>query len=155
MPDTQLLASLETDIETCTRLTELLEQEFVALNERRLDELQALLADKQPLLESLAQHASQRSQILLEQGQSADADGFAALASQSPLRERLQDAHQRLHGLMEKCQTANLRNGRLIRTNQVSIGKALNIIRGSDGPALYDSSGSTAYKGMQRSFTRA
>ncbi len=155
MPDTQLLALLDADIEICTRLAELLEQEFAALNERRLADLQQLLAEKQPLLETLGRHASQRSQILQQHGQTADAAGFAALASQSAAAERLQDSHARLHTLMERCQTANLRNGRLIRTNQISVGNALNIIRGNDGPSLYDSSGSTAYKGMQRSFTRA
>lgn len=155
MPDTQLLRLLDADIETCKRLSELLEQEFTALNERQLEALQLLLAEKQPLLETLHQHASQRSQILLQCGQTADAAGFAALAGQSPDARRLQDSHSQLHQLMEQCQAANLRNGRLIRTNQVSVGNALNIIRGNDGPSLYNSSGSTAYQGMQRSFTRA
>lgn len=155
MPDTQLLTLLDTDIEACTRLTELLEQEFSALNERRLEELQELLNKKQPILDSLAQNASLRSQILQQHGQSADAEGFAAFAGRSNLSANLQSSHQRLHELMEQCQTANLRNGRLIRTNQLSVGNALSILRGNDGPSLYDSSGSTAHKGMQRSFTRA
>lgn len=155
MPDTTLLSLLDADIETCTHLADLLEQEFVALNERHLEELQQLLAKKQPLLESLSQNASKRSQILVRQSHSADAAGFAALANASSLSSQLLDSHNRLQSLMEQCQAANLRNGRLIRTNQVTVGKALDIIRNNDGPSLYDSSGSTAHKGGQRSFTRA
>lgn len=155
MPDKQLLDLLSTDIDTCTRLLELLEQEFTALNERKLDTLQQLLGDKQPLLDSLARHAGQRSQLLAQQGFAADSQGFAGFIAGNPRAAALQTAHDRLQQLMEQCQTANLRNGRLIRTNQVSVGNALNIIRGSDGPSLYDSTGSTAYKGAQRTFTRA
>ena len=77
------------------------------------------------------------------------------MASQLPHTNLLMASHDRLRQLMEQCQEANLRNGRLIRTNQVNVGKALDIIRNNDGPSLYDSSGSTAYKGTQRSFTRA
>lgn len=155
MSDTELLHLLDSDIETCTRLAGLLEQEFTALNERSLEVLQQLLSEKQPLLESLGRHATRRSQILAQAGLPADANGFSTFASRSSQSAQLQASHTRLHALMEQCQTANLRNGRLIRTNQVSVGSALNIIRGNDGPSLYDSSGSTAYKGMQRSFTRA
>lgn len=155
MPDTELLNLLDADIETCTRLLELLEQEFAALNERSLEALQQLLTDKQPLLDILNQHAGKRSRFLVARGHTADAAGFLAMASQTPAAGQLQASHDRLHTLMEQCQAANLRNGRLIRANQVSVGNALNIIRGNDGPSLYDRSGSTAYRGSQRSFTRA
>lgn len=155
MPDTALLNLLDADIETCTNLADLLEQEFVALSERNLEELQHLLTQKQPLLEQLARNSNKRSQTLTSQGYSADSAGFSAMASQLPHTNLLMVSHDRLRQLMEQCQEANLRNGRLIRTNQVNVGKALDIIRNNDGPSLYDSSGSTAYKGTQRSFTRA
>lgn len=155
MPDTELLSLLTADIETCKRLVELLDQEYSALGERKLEQLEQLLAEKQPLLQMLAQNANKRSQLLNARGLSADAQGFQALASQLPGQEQLLSCHEQLQQLMEACQTANLRNGRLIRINQVSVGSALNILRGNDGPSLYDSSGSTAYKGTQRTFTRA
>ena len=155
MVDTELLNLLNTDIATCSQLLEILEQEFAALNERHLEELQQLLADKQPLLESLNRHATQRSQILVRQGQQANAAGFNNLASQSPHAQQLLASHTQLYQLMEQCQAANLRNGRLIRTSQVNVGNALNIIRGHDGPSLYDRSGTTASQGTHRSFTRA
>lgn len=155
MPDATLLNLLHADIDACTHLANLLEQEFSALSERNLEELQQLLTQKQPLLEGLAHHSNQRSQILISQGYTADSAGFTAYAQQTPLSSQLLESHDHLHQLMQQCQEANLRNGRLIRTNQVNVGKALDIMRNHDGPSLYDSTGSTANKGMQRSYTRA
>lgn len=153
--DTRLLELLSTDIQSCTDLLALLEQEFAALNERQLDVLQGLLDKKQPLLSSLNQNAQERSNLLVQQQVTPDAEGFAAFSQQSAQREQLTQQHDQLHALLEQCQAANLRNGRLIRTNQVGVGTALNIIRGNNEPSLYDRSGSTAGKGTQRSFTRA
>ncbi|MFO6385507.1 flagellar export chaperone FlgN, partial [Pseudomonas aeruginosa] len=52
--------------------------------------------------------------------------------------------------LLERCQQANLRNGRIIRANQASTGSLLNILRGQDAPSLYDSRGGTASSSRQR-----
>ena len=136
MADTELLNLIETDINTCRQLLETLDLEFTALGERHIEQLQQLLQSKQPLLESLARNANRRTAILREHGHEASAEGFMA-------------------ALMETCQAANIRNGRLIRTNQVGVGSALNILRGNDGPALYNRSGSTTSSGSNRTYTRA
>lgn len=157
MPETKLLELLETDINNSQQLFELLEQEFAALNERKLETLQQLLDKKQPLLIQLNNNAGQRSSILTKQGYSADSQGFLQLASTSALQEQLQQAHARLNELIESCQNANMRNGRLIRANQTSVNAALKIIRGGDQneTSLYDKSGSTANKSHLRTFTKA
>ncbi len=156
MPDAKLLELLETDISTSEQLMELLEQEFAALNERKLEQLQQLLDKKQPLLAQLNNNAGQRSTLLRQQGFSADAQGFAQLASQSAAGPQLKQLHDSLNKLIERCQNANMRNGRLIRTNQLSVNSALNIIRGGNNePSLYDKSGSTANKNSLRTFTKA
>lgn len=155
MADTELLHLLETDIETCRQLLETLDLEFTALGERQLDQLQTLLQSKQPLLESIARNANRRTAILREHGHEASGEGFAAFVSNSPLAATLLEQHQQLASLMDTCQAANIRNGRLIRTQQVGVGSALNILRGNDGPALYNRSGSTISRGTHRTFTRA
>lgn len=155
MPDTRLLELLDTDINSCTELLEILEQEFSALNERKLEKLQALLDSKQPLLISLNQHAKERSSLLQRNGLTADMNGFQQFAQSSTHSAKLLQQHSTLNELIEQCQAANLRNGRLIRANQISVGAALNIIRGNNEPSLYDKSGSTAYKNTQRTFTSA
>lgn len=155
MSDTRILELLKTDIECCTTLLETLEQEFTALNERNLEQLQKLLDSKHPKLVQLNQNAGERSRYLQKQGLSADLQGFKQFAQNSPLYSELMAQHEQLAQLIEQCQAANLRNGRLIRTNQISVGSALNIIRGNNEPSLYDKSGSTAPKNIRRTFTSA
>lgn len=64
MQDTALLEQLTDDIGIARQLLELINQEFTALGERNLAELEAILAKKQPLLALLGQHGTQRSQWL-------------------------------------------------------------------------------------------
>lgn len=156
MTDTKLLELLSNDIQTCNQLLELLEQEFAALNQRQLDTLQSLLDKKQPLLLGLQQNAAGRAALLQQSGHSNDLAGVQLFAKNSPLSATLLAQYSELGELIEQCQSANLRNGRLIRANQISVGSALNIVRGNHSePALYDKSGSTAYKGTRRPFTSA
>lgn len=156
MTDTQLLELLEQDINISQQLLQMLEQEFAALNERQLEQLQQLLDKKQPLLIQLNQNAGMRSTIMRKHGVSADRQGFEQLAGQSAIGEQLQHSHNTLNDLIERCQNANMRNGRLIRANQTSVNSALNVIRGGNNePSLYDKSGSTGHQGTQRTFTKA
>ena len=60
-----------------------------------------------------------------------------------------------LSALLERCQAANLRNGRLIRSSQASANSMLSILRGNETPSLYDSRGSAARIGQQRPLSQA
>lgn len=155
MSDQRLLELIDQDIKHSTGLAELLQQEFDALNQRNLEALQKLLEDKQPLLLQLSKNSKERSDILRQHGLESDAKGFSLFAQQSQLSDKLTQQHNTLSQLIEQCQEANLRNGRLIRTNQVTVSASLNLLRGNTEPALYDKSGSTAYKNSRRPFTRA
>lgn len=146
---------LTEDIQSAQSLLELMDKEHQALSERKLELLQPMLDEKQLLLSSLAQNANARSQILSRLGLQADANGFRQFASQSSNSADLVQLHDQLEALFNQCQTSNLRNGRLIRANQVSVGQALNVIRGNDSPTLYDRSGSTTAGNSRRTFTRA
>lgn len=155
MHDTTLLELFNDDIGTAERLLELIDNEFQALSERDLPRLQALLTDKQPLLIQLDQHGRTRSQLLRSLQLSADRVGLQALAAQSSQGELLLERGDQLNNLLERCQNANLRNGRLIRSSQASAHSMLNILRGNDTPSLYDSRGSTARIGQQRPLSQA
>ncbi|HEX5842278.1 MAG TPA: flagellar protein FlgN [Pseudomonas sp.] len=155
MHDTTLLELFNDDIGTAERLLELIDNEFQALSERDLPRLQALLTDKQPLLIQLDQHGRTRSQLLRSLQLSADRAGLQALAAQSSQGELLLERGDQLNNLLERCQNANLRNGRLIRSSQASAHSMLNILRGNDTPSLYDSRGSTARIGQQRPLSQA
>jgi flagella synthesis protein FlgN len=155
MHDTALLDLFITDIGTAEQLLELIDAEFQALTERDLPRLDSLLSDKQPLLALLQQHGGERSRLLLAAGLSADRDGLGTLAAGSALGEQLLARSEALSALLQRCQEANLRNGRLIRANQASVGSILGILRGGETPGLYDSRGSAARIAQQRPLSQA
>ena len=155
MADQRILELLLTDISTATQLLEILEQEFIALSERKLETLQVLLAKKQPALRQLEQHSSERSQHLKQNNLPTNKEGLIKLAENSSVGAQLLESSTQLNSLIEQCQEANLRNGRLIRSNQISINSMLNIVRGADAPNLYDKTGSASSSVNQRPFSQA
>jgi flagella synthesis protein FlgN len=155
MHDTSLLELFSKDIGTAEQLLELINTEFQALSDRDLPRLQSILTDKLPLLTLLDQHGRERSQLLASLNLSPDRAGLQALAAQSSQGELLLERGDQLSTLLEHCQTANLRNGRLIRASQASANSMLGILRGNETPSLYDSRGSTARIGQQRPLSQA
>jgi len=155
MHDTALLDLFTTDIGTAEQLLELIDAEFQALSERDLPRLDGLLNDKQPLLALLQQHGNERSRLLQSAGLTADRDGLNALAANSAQGEQLLARSEDLSNLLQRCQEANLRNGRLVRANQASVRSVLGILRGGETPGLYDSRGSAARIAQQRPLSQA
>ncbi|MDM8347701.1 flagellar export chaperone FlgN [Pseudomonas sp. sp1636] len=155
MHETTLLELFTDDIGSAEQLLALIDDEFQALGERDLARLQGILENKQPLLAQLDQHGQARSQLLLSLQLSADHSGLQALAERSSQGAELLERSDQLHRLLERCQTANLRNGRLIRSSQASTSNMLGILRGGETPSLYDSRGSTARIGQQRPLSQA
>lgn len=155
MHDSHFLQQLHDDIGTAQQLLELIQAEFAALGERDLPRLDQILSAKLPLLSQLDQHGRQRSQLLISRQLSADLHGLQQLAAQSTLGAELLARSDELGTLLEQCQSSNLRNGRLIRANQATVGSVLGILRGSETPSLYDSRGSTARIAQQRPLSQA
>jgi flagella synthesis protein FlgN len=155
MTDTSLLHLFTSDIGTAEQLLELIDNEFQALTERDLPRLDGLLNDKQPLLALLQQHGNERSRLLQNAGLTADRDGLRALAAKSAQGEQLLVRSEELSHLLQRCQEANLRNGRLVRANQASVRSVLGILRGGETPGLYDSRGSAARIAQQRPLSQA
>ncbi len=155
MHDRTLLDSLLNDIDSAKQLLELIDSEFDALRERHLNELESILATKKPLLASLGQHASARSQLLTSLNLSADKAGIEAIAARSTLGAELLESLDTLSALLERCQNGNLRNGRLIRANHATNKSLLGILRGGDAPSLYDSRGGAARIHQQRPLSQA
>lgn len=155
MHDTKLLELFINDIGTAEQLLELIDTEFQALSDRDLPRLQSILTDKLPLLTLLDQHGKERSQLLTSLNLSPDRSGLQALAAQSEQGSLLLERGDQLSALLERCQAANLRNGRLIRSSQASANSMLSILRGNETPSLYDSRGSAARIGQQRPLSQA
>jgi flagella synthesis protein FlgN len=155
MHDIKLLELFSNDIGTAEQLLELIDTEFQALSDRDLPRLQSILSEKLPLLTLLDQHGRERSQVLANLNLSTDRAGLQALATQSSQGELLLERGDQLNTLLERCQSANLRNGRLIRSSQASANSMLSILRGNETPSLYDSRGSAARIGQQRPLSQA
>jgi flagella synthesis protein FlgN len=155
MHDTKLLELFTLDIGTAEQLLKLIDTEFQALSDRDLPHLQNILTDKLPLLSVLDQHSKQRSQLLASLNLSADRAGLQSLAAQSSQGDLLLERGDELNTLLERCQAANLRNGRLIRSSQASAHSMLGILRGNETPSLYDSRGSAARISQQRPLSQA
>lgn len=139
-----LLTSFNDDISHAKRLLALLDEEFEALKHRQLDVLQNILAEKQPLLSLLNQHAEARNRLLKSLNLSTDRMGMQAYACQIDQPDALMSNVDNLSELLAQCQSANLRNGKLIRANQTSSNRLLGILRGGEPTSLYDSRGSKA-----------
>ena len=155
MLDTTLLHLFTSDIGIAERLLELIDDEFLALSERDLTRLDSLLGEKQPLLSQLQQHGTERSKLLRSAGLSADREGLHSLAARSSLGTELLSRSEELSALLQRCQDANLRNGRLIRTNKAAVSHLLGLLRGNDTPSLYDSRGTTARIAQHRPLSQA
>lgn len=155
MHDTSLLHLFTSDIGTAEHLLELIDAEFQALGERDLTRLDKLLGDKHPLLAQLQQHGNERSQLLRSAGLSADREGLTALAARSTIGAELLARSEELSALLQRCQDANLRNGRLIRANKATVSNLLGILRGGETPGLYDSRGGAARIAQHRPLSQA
>ncbi|KAF1052618.1 MAG: hypothetical protein GAK43_01837 [Stenotrophomonas maltophilia] len=155
MPNANLLSLFTDDIGTAERLLKLLEEEFGALETQDLPRLQTLLDAKMPLLSQLEQHGRQRSAFLRQAGVSQDREGLAQIAASQPEGAQWLEQGDVLAALLERCRQANQRNGRVIRTNQASTGRLLEIIRGQDTPSLYDRRGGATQGNRQRPLSQA
>ena len=155
MHDTSLLELFTNNIGTAEQLLELIDTECQALSDRDLPRLQNILTEKLPLLTLLDQHGKERSQLLASLNLSPDRTGLQALAAQSNQGKLLLERGDQRNALLERCQAANLRNGRLIRSSQASTNSMLGILRGNETPSLYDSRGSAARIGQQRPLSQA
>ncbi|WP_313281636.1 flagella synthesis protein FlgN [Stutzerimonas balearica] len=156
MHDENLLQQLVDDIDTAKQLLELIEHELAALGERNLAELEIILTKKQPLLALLGQHGVERSRMLTERQLSNDRSGLEAFASISSQGDAILARSSELEALLQDCQAANERNGRLIRANQGAVGSLLTILQGSnETPDLYNRRGATARSSQHRPLSQA
>ncbi|MCE4069934.1 MULTISPECIES: flagella synthesis protein FlgN [Pseudomonas] len=149
-----LLSLINGDIEAASTLLQLIDDEYQALQARDLDQLQKLLDGKLPLLQQLEQNGRIRAQALLQAGVSVDREGLAQIA-QATGNPLLPARAEELGALLERCQEANQRNGRIIRSGQASTERTLDILRGQDTPRLYDRYGGSTQGNRQRPLSQA
>lgn len=139
----------------CQQFADLLEQERQALLRQDMDSLQALIAAKTPLINTLsaAQQAIAAHLQQLGKPASLSAGDFIRSLQHAELAER----HTRFLNAAELCQNANLQNARLIRHSQHINGSLLDLLRnqGEVTQSVYDRQGNTSRTGPGRPISRA
>ncbi|MCP8464831.1 flagellar export chaperone FlgN [Pseudomonas sp. ZM23] len=153
MPDA-LLSLINGDIDAAHQLLQLIDDEYQALQARDLAQLQRLLERKVPLLQQLERNGRERTALLQQAGVSVDRQGLAQLAERNGDADVLARGDE-LSALLDQCQEANQRNGRIIRAGQASTGRLLDILRGQDTPNLYDRRGGSTQSSRQRPLSQA
>ena len=156
MQDTEVLQQLTEDVGTAQKLLELMDAEYLALAERNLAGLEALLTQKQALLALLGQHSTLRSQALAKSKLSIDQNGLAAYAAASAVGPSILEQAEQLDKALEACRIANERNGQQIRANQGTVSSMLTLLQGSNqAPDLYDRRGGAAKSSYNRPLSQA
>ena len=133
---------IEGDINACTALLNLLEQEREALKERsqeRLEEILQAKADHLCHLENSAKIRSEWAELYNAGGQSLEEKWHAIIAQQS---SDIATLWHRLKDLLQNCRRENEVNGKILARNQKTFSRIISILRGqSTSTNLYTSKG--------------
>lgn len=133
----------------------LLELEHQALIKRDMAALETLLAEKSPLVTTLAQHDRAIISYCQHAGISPGANLEQHLAATETAE--LLDAYQAFKDALQQCKLANERNARLIRHSQQATAQLLDLLRnqGESSQNIYDSQGLASRGSAQRNLTKA
>lgn len=133
--------------------TALLDLEQQALIDRDMTALEALLSDKSPLVNTLTAH--DRSIVAYCQ-QAGVQPGESLEQHLTTGSEELILSYQGFKEALQRCKSANERNARLVRHNQVATGQLLDLLRnqGESSASIYDSQGLASRSGSARNLTK-
>ena len=135
--------------------TALLDLEHQALVDRDMTALEALLADKAPLITALSQHDQSISSYCQQMGVAAG-ESLEHHLSQHASASLLAD-YRSFKDALQQCQHANDRNARLVRHNQQATGQLLDLLRnqGESSQHVYDNHGLASRSANPRNLTKA
>lgn len=133
------------DIDSCTTLLSLLDEEREALKNRDVDTLERIIREKAQCLTTLEHSAQQRSNIVHDlpaaRQNSADQQTLwkDLLQEKSP---QVLGEWEKLGELIKQCQAENEINGRLLSRNKQVFNRILSIMRGqTQSDNLYTAGG--------------
>ncbi len=136
-----LIQFLDDDIQDLTLLTQVLDEEKNALQSRDLTLLEQNQLQKQHYLQRMEQRA-QAKQSYLERASAPKTPPAFSLLIKVSSNEALKEKWQTVQSLLERCQSANIVNGKIISHSQRRVGKMMDIVRGrTNQPTLYGSEG--------------
>lgn len=136
----KLQRSLETSIRLAHQLEESLLQETRAVEARQPHTLQDVVTGKQTLLHALETETRTQQGLVEAAGEAFSPEGVARLFSKMDDGVVLNDLWQALRQSIERCDTLNQGNARLIDRDRQRVELSMQILRGEEtGPAAtYD-----------------
>lgn len=148
---------INTDIETCNSLLQLMLDEREALKARDTEHLDRIIEAKVDGLQQLEQSAKQRSEWLLEgKPQQALTNEKAWLDIIQAIAPAQEANWLQLREKLKECQEQNEINGKVLTRNQQVYQRVLGILRGQPvGGGLYTQGGSKSNSQWQQSIGEA
>lgn len=125
-------------------LEKLLEQEFDALNQRNIDQLQQLIVQKTDALTLLEENNIARNQLFIQAGITPNKAGLQQYSAQLPETQATTFKSQwsKLEKILHSVNDKNQRNELIISRNSRNLEQLLSILRGQNQKTmLYDQSG--------------
>ena len=141
-PLNELNALTRQGITFLNTLDSLLDQEYQALQERDLEQLQALVEQKTTALLQLEENNQSRNQLFISAGITPDKAGLQEFSSQLADAKSFTDNWSQLEQILLKVNEKNKRNEIVISRNSRNLEQLLSIIRGQNQKnMIYDQSG--------------
>lgn len=141
--------------QNCLAFAVLLDTEQDALIARDMARLEVLLAEKAPLIKILTEHDQLIAQLCNELGVLPGPDLEKWVQAQGS--DAVKQQFQAFKDALERCNSANERNARLVRHNQQATGHLLDLLRnqGESSQHVYDSQGISSRGSNNRSLSKA
>jgi flagellar biosynthesis/type III secretory pathway chaperone len=128
----QFAELLEKDILLAGQLATILDQEYQALSQNGLDELELIATHKKQVVEQIEANTQARVQLLLllkVKNTTQDIEALIASCHQ-PLRAQLTGNWQKLKQILNGCYQQNQINGRIIHISQQTTQQLLGVLYG-------------------------
>ncbi|MCR8921406.1 flagellar protein FlgN [Dasania sp. GY-MA-18] len=149
----ELQATFHKDLPLTSQLHTLLLQERSALESRDYDNIKALLATKNSLVNSLKQQANTRMHALQAAGLQDEASTLKAAEQEAPIVAK---AWRQLAQQWDECQHLNAVNERILQRTRLVVTQTLDLLRGANQQnRLYDPKGMANNNSSGRSITSA
>ncbi|MEE8058878.1 MAG: flagellar protein FlgN, partial [Pseudomonadales bacterium] len=127
---TELQATFEHDIPVTAELLDLLQRERKILEERKYDDFQQIISNKQHLLAQLENHANTRQHLIQQAGFANESNLLSAAEEQAPA---VASALRQLDEQWRRCQKLNEINERIAKRTKLVVGHILDLMRGKTG----------------------
>ncbi len=144
------------DAAAIQQLKSLLLREREQLEQRKQDELPAIIEQKAILIDQLNASAKQRQQVLQTLNLPNNSQGWDLFLQRNTATMVLRNEWQALVTEFEECKSMNEVNGKMVARSRQTLNHLLNLLRGQvAAPSLYTSSGTKSQQNSSYTVAKA